>query len=187
VTGHGIDTKRFAPQNISKTLDLITVGRITKSKNLLALIDVLKQIRLSHQVALTIVGVAITSEERAYEALLTKKILQEGLKDFVHFKGKISQAELPTVLNQAKVFVTTAQNGSLDKAVLEALSCGLPVISMAPGSASLPLGEAQVGDISQFVAETKKVLESGVYLRDDYVDFVRQNHSLSSLIPKILH
>lgn len=186
VTGHGIDTQRFAPQDVPKTIDLITVGRITKSKNLFVLIDVLNEIKHWHPTTLTIVGVAITSEERAYEALLNKKIVEEGLKDSVHFKGKISQKDLPAVLNQAKVFVTTAQNGSLDKAVLEAMSCGLPIISKAPGSASLPLGDAQVGDISEFVAETKKVLESGVYFRDDYVDFVRQNHSLSSLIPKIL-
>ena len=186
VTGHGIDTKRFAPQNIPKTIDLITVGRVTKSKNLLALIDVLRQINKSHPVTLTIVGVATTNEEREYEASLNKKIFEEGLKNFVHFKGRISQRDLPGILNQARIFVTTAQNGSLDKAVLEAMSCGLSVISMAPGSASLPLGEAQVGGIPEFVAETKKMLESGVYLRDDYADFVRQNHSLSSLIPRIL-
>ena len=186
VTGHGIDTTRFAPQDVPKSIDLITVGRITPSKNLLAFIEVLNEINHAYSVTLTIVGVAVTSGERAYEEVLKKKIVDGGLQDVIYLKGKITQTDLPNVLNQAKVFVTTAQNGSLDKAVLEAMSCGLPVISMAPGTTSLPLGAAQVRNIAQFVAETKKVLESGVYLRDDYVDFVKQNHSLSSLIPKIL-
>ena len=187
VTGHGIDTQRFAPQDQPKTVDIITVGRITASKNLLTLIDALSALRQSYLATLTIVGVGMTEEERQYEATLKKKIADLNLTAAVTFSGKVAQADLPSVLNQAKVFVTTAQNGSLDKAVLEAMACGLPVVSMAAGTVSLPLGRSQVSTSPELVAELKKVLESDTNTKMDYVDFVRQNHSLKSLIPKILH
>ena len=38
VTGHGIDLNSFCPQDEGKTIDLITVGRIASSKNLVTLI-----------------------------------------------------------------------------------------------------------------------------------------------------
>lgn len=186
VTGHGIDTQRFAPQDQPKAMDIITVGRITESKNLLTLIDTLSALRQSYPATLTIVGVAVTETERHYEVALKKKVVDLNLYSAVLFKGKVAQADLPTALNQAKVFVTTAQNGSLDKAVLEAMACGLPVVSMASGSVSLPLGDSQVSTIPELVAQLKKVLESDTNTKMDYVDFIKQNHSLKSLIPKIL-
>ena len=67
VTGHGIDTAHFAPQVVAKTTDLITVGRITKSKNLETLIDILKVLRETHPVTLTIVGKSVTQNEHDYE------------------------------------------------------------------------------------------------------------------------
>ena len=186
VTGHGIDTVRFAPQTVPKTINLITVGRITPSKNLHTLIEALVESRKMQNVTLTIVGKSVTDEERHYEASLKKQVAEVCLGEAVFFKGSVAQTDLPAVLNQAKVFVTIAQNGSLDKAVLEAMACGLPVVSMAPGTVSLPLGEAQVTDMHSFVSEIQKVLESGVYSNHDYVQYVRESHSIESLIPKIL-
>ncbi len=147
VTGHGIDTDHFRPiAGVSKDIDLITVGRITESKNLKTLVNILAKVRKVHDVSLTIVGTAVTETERAHEASLRGHIDSLGLTPHVHFTGRVSQSELPRVLNQAKVFVTAAQNGSLDKAMLEAMACGLPVVSSAKGSSSLPLGAAKLLD-----------------------------------------
>lgn len=186
VTGHGIDTERFAPQTAPKNLDLITVGRITESKNLLTLVAVLAEVRKSCPIALTIVGGVLTPGERAYEAVLKARIETLNLTEAVTFIGRVPQADLPTVLSQAKVFVTAAQNGSLDKAMLEAMACGLPIVSMAPGSVSLPLGAAQVRNSTDFVRQLSVVLESGVFNKQDYVHFVQKSHSLQSLVPKII-
>jgi glycosyltransferase involved in cell wall biosynthesis len=186
VTGHGIDTERFTVQEVQKDIDLITVGRITESKNLIVLIDVLKEVRKIHPVTLTIVGSALAGGERAYEAKLRAHIAELGLADAVIFLGKVPQTDLPTVLNRAKVFVTTAQNGSLDKAMLEAMACGLPIVSMAPGSASLPLGSTQTTNPGDFTTALQSVLESGEFCREDYQIFVQKDHSTQSLIPKII-
>jgi glycosyltransferase involved in cell wall biosynthesis len=186
ITGHGIDTNHFSIRAAEKTYDLVTVGRITEAKNLATLIDIFSQVRKSHDVTLTLVGSAVTSEDKKYETTLKQYITDSNLIDRVNFIGNVSQTALPSYLNKSKIFVTTAKNGSLDKAMLEAMACGLPIVSMAEGSRSLPLGAAQVKDITDFVAEVKKVLESQEYANKQYSDFVAQNHSLQSLVPKIL-
>jgi len=186
VTGHGIDTERFTASAAQKTRDLITVGRITAVKNLQGLCAALTVLRNTHPVTLTIVGEARTDSERAYEAALKAQLDRDGLTEIVTFLGKVGQTELPSVLASAKVFVTMAQNGSLDKAMLEAMACGLPVIAMAPGAASLPLGTANTATPEAFTHELKKVLESGVTFVPEYVAYVRGQHSLTTLIPKLL-
>ncbi|MFT7644544.1 MAG: glycosyltransferase involved in cell wall biosynthesis, partial [Candidatus Paceibacteria bacterium] len=186
VTGHGIDTVQFAPQTGPKDIDLITVGRITPSKNLIVLVDILKKVRDTHDVSLTIVGAGVTEEEKQYEQKLRDYVQELGLVGAVHFVGRIPQTELPQYLNRAKIFVTVAQNGSLDKAILEPMACGLPVVSMAPGSASLPIDVAQVSDQETFIQQVNDVLESNVFKNEQYTEYVIQNHSIKSLIPKIL-
>lgn len=186
VTGHGIDTVRFAPQDITKDLDLITVGRITPVKNLHTLIDIFTEIRKSHDVTLTIISSSVTEEEKKYESELRQKVSDLNLEQSVIFAGKVSQENLPTYLNRAKIFVTVAQNGSLDKAVLEAMACGLEVVSMAPGTSALPLGDCQTQAKEDFKNRLEKMVESGFRQNVRYVDYVAEKHSLESLIPTIL-
>ena len=180
VTGHGIDTTHFTPDLlVSKSLDLITVGRITEAKNLTALIDALAELP-DTTITFTIVGAAVTQGEQDYEAKLRAHITAKQLTDRVVFKGKVPQTQLPTVLNQARVFVTTAQNGSLDKAVLEAMACGLPVVSMAPGTQSLPLSGCQVDSISLMTEQLGEVLKAEK--PENYAEYILKNHSLTTLV-----
>lgn len=186
VTGHGIDTEVFKLMpEVEKDIDIITVGRITVSKNLDTLLELFADMTKKTGATLTIVGAALSEDEKRYEETLHKKIEELGLQQLVFFPGRISQKELPTLLNRAKLFVTVAQNGSLDKAVLEAMACGLPIVSMAPGTESLDLGEQQVGTAEEFVERCQKLLldtrDTGGRNR------VLQNHSISALIPKILN
>lgn len=187
VTGHGIDSNHFKPSDFSKTKDLITVGRITESKNLITLIEVIEELQKTHPVKLTIVGTVVTESECKYEEKLRDIVAEKQLESIVEFVGRVPQDHLPQTLGQAKVFVTAAQNGSLDKAMLEAMACGLSIVSMAPGSTSLPLGTAQTMSKEAFLIEIKKVLESLVFKRPEYVAYVSINHSLVSLIPRILN
>jgi len=186
VTGHGIDTNLFSPQDIAKTTDLVTVGRITKAKNLFVLVDILKQVRKTHDVSLTLVGTGVTQEEQMYEQQLRAYVVTQDLKDSVHFAGKVSQADLPTVLSQAKIFVTVANNGSLDKAFLEAAACALPIVSMASGSSALPLGSAQVYTQDDFISATNHILKSKDYINLGYNNHIKKEHSLQMLVPKII-
>lgn len=185
-TGHGIDTDHFTPQEKYKTVDLITVGRITPTKNLRLLIELVRELQITHPATLTIVGTPQSKPEQVYYEELQQLVRSLKLEKFIFFQGKVSQTDLPLVLASAKAFVTAAQNGSLDKAVLEAMAVGLPVVSMAPGAASLPLGSAQTIDKKTFAAEVRKMLESGVTFVPEHVTYVKCAHSLKALIPKLI-
>ena len=186
VTGHGIDTELFKPlDNVEKDLDIITVGRITPSKNLDTLIDLFAEIRKQKNVTLTIVGSSVTDLEMEYETKLKQKVDSMGLADAVKFYGRVAQPDLPEVLNRAKLFVTVAQNGSLDKVVLEAMACGLPVVSMAPGTMSLKLGEGQVSIRKDFVGKCLRFRSSNKQKEpSDYETLKR--HNVVNLIPKLI-
>ncbi len=189
VTGHGIDTNKFFPQkNIKRDIDLITVGRITPSKNLEFLISVLKEVCKRKKVTLTIVGKALTVKEKIYEEKIKSIIKQEKLEDNVYFYGQIDNDDLPAILNRSKVFVHAATNGSLDKALLEPLAVKTPVVTMALGASSLPLGNWKVNSLEDF---SQKVIEILSEVDDNYLNKIRkyvvENHSIISLIPKICH
>ncbi len=77
----------------------------------------------------------------------------------VRFLGGLTQVQLRDEYRTALYLIHTSETGSLDKVVLEALACGLRVKTNNPAL---------------------KPLES------ESPKFVREHHSLSSLIPKIL-
>ncbi len=131
VTGHGIDTDHFnaVPLLEHETrYDCITVGRISKSKNLEALIRAVGQMDSS---TLLIVGVPVTAADQIYDKELREMVRTHNWTDRIRFYGPALPAHLPRLLSSASVFVHTAQNGSLDKTVLEALATGLTVVSTA--------------------------------------------------------
>jgi glycosyltransferase involved in cell wall biosynthesis len=166
---------------------LFTVGRITPSKNLEMLIEVLKQVREKQNVSLSIIGSLEMPGDQAYIESLRKKIAEYGLTDYVHFLGAIPNYELPGHIARARVFVQAAQNGSLDKALLEPLAMEVPLVTCAEGAHSLPLGDWQVGDVNSFSDRVVGILESDTATRSHELSlFVKNNHSLESLIPYIV-
>lgn len=183
VTGHGIDTTHFAPdRTVEKKYDLVSIGRITHSKNLIELVNLFAQIREQADVSLTIVGAPVTVAEQAYEQKLRQHIADVQLVDHVSLPGRVSQADLPQFLNQSKIFITVAQNGSLDKAILEAMAVGLPVVSMAPGTVSLELGPQQVTQPADFVSQVQALLQQPPFFSPKNVECIQSTHSIDSLV-----
>ncbi len=186
ITGHGIDTDRFTPQAVEKDIDLITVGRIAPSKNLEAMLELLKEVRKIQPAHLTIVGTPNTKEEIAYQKQLVATASALEVSNAVRWYGQATQAELPSLLNRTKVFIHTAKNGSLDKAILEAMACGVSVVSTA-GAIVPALTHAMPADsLLNMAQQVSKVLQSDVVSRSEYAHYVQENHSIVSLIPKII-
>ncbi len=186
VTGHGIDTDLFKPVTVAKDIDLVTVGRITPSKNIELLISALAVIRTTTDVTLTIVGKPSSAVEHTYQRELVTLATSLGVAESIVWHGSEPQNSLPGLLSRSRVFVHAATNGSLDKAVLEAMAVGLPVVSTAEGLASLPLGNNLVTSVNDFSEAVKKVIESDVFLGLENAQYVAQNHSINSLIPNLL-
>ncbi len=132
----GIPKERlFAPQNlhdfalfqpdprIRKRFDLIYVGLFSAYKRLDLVLDALKQVIHDHPNA----NVLLVGDGPKRKAL-EKQALRLGIQSHVEFLGSQTFDQLPTCYNAARVFIMTSQGEGLPMAMIEAMSCGLPVI-----------------------------------------------------------
>jgi glycosyltransferase involved in cell wall biosynthesis len=148
VIGHGIDTDFFSPDpGVARGSHFLSVGRLMRSKRHDLAIEAA---RLENR-ALRIAGDG--PERRSLEALARSAGVH------AEFLGGINQTQLRQEYRQAGYLIHTSETGSLDKVVLEALACGLPVRTHDPALKHLETADAE---------------------------YVRRNHSLASLIPAIL-
>lgn len=197
IVGHGIDVDEFRiDSTIPKTETFVTTGRIMPSKHLDIMLRVLAACKhqYGHIYRLDIYG----SEERtdhAYKRMLEALVEELGLTEQVSFKGMVRHAELPGILNAARLFLNFSET-ALDKAVVEAMACGVPVISSNPCVADiLPPELRQLSIVPQDninrIAEAIQVvlslneaesLKMGNILRE----IVVRHHSVEGLIDKIL-
>src|SRR5262249_46279648 len=85
--------------------------------------------------------------------------LASELHATVKFVGGLSQERVRDQFRRAALFLHMSETGSLDKVVLEALACGCPVRTNDPALK---------------------------FLEKEDREYVQKNHSLQSLIPRIL-
>lgn len=126
----GIDTEHFIPgkkfPNIEKKGPvLLHVGRIVPHKGFEDLISIFKIIKNEiPSVKLYLIGKQTIPEH-------WKKIqaLCNGLKDDIFFTGFVSDSVLPYFHNLADVFICTSRWEGSGTVLLEAQSCGVPVVA----------------------------------------------------------
>ncbi|NQE05075.1 D-inositol-3-phosphate glycosyltransferase [ANME-1 cluster archaeon GoMg1] len=167
VVPNGVNTDQFEPINkekqrkwmenyfcveFSSDLNIINVGRLSPEKGIQYLIKSLKY--LSPATKLFLVGDG--PEKNSLEGLVTRT----GLKNRVIFMGKIAHEKLPKLLNAMDVFVLPAISmEGFSNSMLEAMACGLPVITTPIGAGAEVIKE-EIGG----VVETKnpKKLADGI-------------------------
>lgn len=114
------DIFRSMPE-IHKEFDLVCIANTNPVKNLHSLIDSLSCLKKERQkVSLVLIGGC------SNDKTLRKKIHNQGLD--VTFMGNVNNYELPRFLNKARVFILPSHFEGHPKALLEAMSCGLPSI-----------------------------------------------------------
>lgn len=97
---------------------IVYVGRLEPQKNVLALVDAVKDIP---NVKLYIIG------DGSLRKIIEKKIEIEGIKNVV-LMGVIPNERLPRELNKSEIFVLPSFWEGHPKVLIEAMACGLPVI-----------------------------------------------------------
>ena len=131
----GIETKRFVPVDKAqhKTLRLGYVGRLDEGKGVHTLLKALKHsLDNGAKVSLTVVGAGSEYEK------LAQYVLDNELSNACSFVGVVAQRELVTYYQQFDYFVFPSElNESLGLVGLEAMSCGIPIVTT---------GNAGIGD-----------------------------------------
>lgn len=109
-----INTELFRPLKTKKKKNEICfVGRFSKEKNILMLIDALKETSIK----LNLIG------DGAEKQTIIDFAKQNKVKIKLH--GTIPNNDLPKLLNQFEIFVLPSQFEGNPKALLEAMACGL--------------------------------------------------------------
>lgn len=142
VVGNGIDTVRFRALDRTacrRTMGLalnarvlVSVGGLVPRKGFHRVIEILPQLR-QHFSDLVFLIVGGGSTEGNIRVELENQVKQLGLDDCVRFLGPIASDELPAVLSAADVFVLATSNEGWANVFLEAMACGLPVVTTNVG------------------------------------------------------
>lgn len=132
IVGQGIDVNKFCPpasKSASEFFKIVTVGRISPSKDYQTLINAVALLGGEKKLEVKIIGDIAFSEQGSYLGELKKLVHEKGLDDIIKFAGSIANKNLVPVLQDADLFVNMGHTGSLDKANLEAMACGLPLLT----------------------------------------------------------
>lgn len=199
VTGQGIDTGKFKPL-AAKLKDsnyrIITVGRISPSKDYVTLIKAIEILNKDGvKVSVNILGKPATVSDQNYLKQLEQTIVEKKLDNVINFTGGVANKDIISFLQAADLFVNMGQTGSLDKAIVEAMACSLPVLTCNEALLEI-LGEYK--DVLMYGKGDYKMLAQKISwlsglpqekinkIGEDLRQIVINNHSLSRLISKIM-
>ncbi|MEW5784943.1 MAG: glycosyltransferase family 4 protein [Bacillota bacterium] len=127
VIWNGVDIEDFYPGNknrkkVSGKVKLISVGRLIERKGYRYLIEAIKNMP---NVELKLIGDGKLKEE--LEELARKYRVQ------VKFMEKVKHEHIAEHLRKADIFILPSLNEGMSNAVIEAMACGLPVITTDTG------------------------------------------------------
>lgn len=159
VVGNGVDVARFhsVPRHeacaaLGLPADakvLITVGGLVERKGFHRVIELLPALRRRHpDLHYLIVGGA--SAEGDWGARLRQQVTELGLADCVHFLGVVTPDALKGPLSAADVFVLATRNEGWANVLLEAMACGLPVVTTDVGGNAEVVNDRALGTVVPF-------------------------------------
>lgn len=129
VIPNGVDTNKFHPaEKVPSTkrepLKLLTVGRLSATKRLDLLIDMVAQLRAEGTEAkLDIIGGG------ALETQLRQLLDRRQIRDAVTLAGRRQAPEMPEIYRRHDIFVSASSQEGMSNAMLEAMASGLPVVT----------------------------------------------------------
>lgn len=199
VIGQGIDTEAFSlRQNFDShtPFTIVTIGRISPVKDYETLLRALLLLKKKNFVFRThIIGGAGMEEQQKYFDTLKNLVRENNVGDMVYFEGPVANTKILSYLERADLFVNTSHTGSLDKAMVEAMSTGLTVVTCNEAMKEV-LGRFQSSlmyEKKDDVALAQKIEwfasltpEERKQMGTELRHLVEENHSLKKFVKKII-
>lgn len=203
IMGHGILTSYFAPvlnkdlgEGLEKPFRVITTGRISPVKNYKLMIEAVSLLYAKYKlnVNLEILGAAQSDDQIKH--LEDLKVLSNSLdvSDKVKFVSAVPNKEVVKFLQHSDAFLNLSETGSLDKAVLEAMSVGLLVVTsneafkdmlnMVDGNLFVKNEASSVAESLSYVAGM--TLDKRLELSKKSREIIVREHNLTALIDKLV-
>ncbi|MHA1285323.1 MAG: glycosyltransferase family 4 protein [Promethearchaeota archaeon] len=179
-----IDINLFKPLKLKKKeKHIIFIGRIDKEKNLINLIKAFEDL---NDFTLNIIG----EGSNDYKKLLLTIIRKSKIK--VNFLGRIPNNKIPELLNQHEIFILPSYYEGNPKALLEAMSCGIPCIGTNVFGIRTIIKHKENGILCNTNSESIKNAILNLYYDQDLKNkisknarkYILENYSLKSIIEK---
>ncbi len=118
---------------------ILSVGTVQPRKNYQMLIRAFQPVAASHSHNLVIAG----GKGWLYDAMLAE-VEKQGLNGRVHFTGFVDDADLPALYSAAALFAMPSLYEGFGLPLLEAMACGVPVLTSNVSSLPEVVGETAV-------------------------------------------
>lgn len=159
VVGNGVDTIRFSPRDRASARAalglppaapvLISVGGLVPRKGFHRVIELLPQLRQRFpELVYLVVGGA--SSEGDIRTELERQVADLGLQSAVRFLGPRPPEALAELLSAADLFVLATSNEGWANVFLEAMACGLPVVTTDVGGNREVICDSNLGIVVPF-------------------------------------
>ena len=149
---------------------LIFVGRLSVEKGVDKVLDAM--LKLPKRVKLLIVGSLFSGINVLTEYQVRIKEKSEKLHDRVYFTGYVKQEEMPYMYNVANVAVLPSMwEEPAGLTMVEAMACGVPVISTLSGGIPEYLGGVSIliqrdnNIVESIVASVEKLMNDEIYMQ----------------------
>jgi glycosyltransferase involved in cell wall biosynthesis len=159
VVGNGVDLDKFSPLPQAQARAalglpadmpvLVSVGGLVERKGFHRVIELLPALRQRWPGLLYLVVGGPSPEGDMGEAL-RQQVRSLGLQDAVRFLGPLPPRALPGPLSAADVFVLSTRNEGWANVFLEAMACGLPVVTTAVGGNAEVVCRPELGAVVPF-------------------------------------
>lgn len=163
---NGVDTDYFVPlkreeKDISE-INILFVSRLIERKGLQFVIPGLHELieNSDKKVKLTVVG------EGPYRRQLESLAKENHVDNYISFEGYKNKLEILEYYQNADLFILPSKKEGMPNVVLEAISCGLPVV-MTPceGAKELVSDNGIIVERESFVRELGKLLQDEPLMR----------------------
>jgi len=181
-----VDTECFKPIKTKKKErdkeKIIFIGRLSEEKNLVELLTAIKGLNID----LLIVG----------EGPLRNRLQDYAVENDINlsFSGNIPNSELPNMINSSSLFILPSLYEGHPKTLIEAMSCGVPVIGTnVPGIREIIehrqngyLCEPTSSSIRKAIIEVLNDHDLKKKIANNAKNFIKENFSLNIIIDKEL-
>ena len=189
VVGNGIDLGRFQPVDRLRARDrlgiaadarvIIGVGSLVEGKGFHRVISLVRRLQEKFpNLVYLIVGGA--SSKGDLEEQLKRLVKNEGVTDSVRFCGRQPPEDLMWYYGAADVLVMATEYEGWSNVLLEAMACGLPVVTTRVGGNAEVVSASSLGELvefwnpSAFVDAVSRALER-TWDREAIIAYARSN------------
>jgi glycosyltransferase involved in cell wall biosynthesis/peptidoglycan/xylan/chitin deacetylase (PgdA/CDA1 family) len=196
VIRNGVDCQRFAPSDAAKP-QLIAELALPEDSQLVGIVAALRPEK-NHALFLEVAAAVCKHNSKAHfiivgdgpeKTTIEQKIVQLGLETRVHLLG--TRHDTPAIVAALDAFLLCSHNEASPVSILEALACGVPVISTNVGSVSEMVRPGETGflvasgDAGDMAAHLKTLLaDTGICTRLGAIgrQAVQQRGSLEAMV-----